>query len=54
MTQNPRLTPAENALFDEEDDIEHRGYSPQGDDVEPDVAPPGPGPVSSSAESQDE
>jgi hypothetical protein len=54
VTRNPRLTPAENALFDDENDFEHRGYSPQGDDTEPDVAPSGPGPVTSSAESQGE
>lgn len=47
MSWHPRLTAAENALFDDEDDIGHRGYSPEGDDdVEPDVPPPGPGPVS--------
>lgn len=49
MTWNPRLTPAENALFEDEDDVGHRGYSPQGDeDTEPEQAPPGPGPVSPS------
>lgn len=49
MTEKPRLTPDENALFDEE--TGERGYAPRGnDEPEPDVAPPGPGPVSSPPE----
>jgi hypothetical protein len=49
MIRKSRLTPDENALFDEE--FGDRGYAPRADDdAEPDVAPPGPGPVSSPTE----
>jgi len=52
MARKSRLTPDEIALF-EAGGIGHRGYSPREDVVEsePDVAPPGPGPVSLSEES---
>lgn len=50
MNWDQRLTAAEKALLEAEDDIGHRGYSPQGDDdTEPEVPPPGPGPTSTSA-----